>query len=75
MDWKKKYRLAFPGPYTYDTHGCFIRDANNTKILDLKGWGRLTGLGEGGLAMTPENAMELQDEFGAFLSEMLNTSL
>ena len=73
MDWKRKYREAFPGPYTYDTHGCFIRDQNNTKILDLRGWGRLTG--QNALAMTSDEAMELQDEFGAFLAEVLNTSL
>ena len=75
MDWKRKYREAFPGPYIYDTHGCFIRDQNNNKILDLRGWGRLTGHGKVGLGMTPEEAVELQDEFGTFLAEVLNTSL
>jgi len=66
MDWKKKFREIFKGPYVYDDHGQFIRDQDGSMILNVRGWGKLhtkIGINE---------AAEIQDAFGNFVAKIFN---
>jgi len=59
-------------PVEYDPMGTCIWDANGSKVLDLRGWGRLTGQGCGGLKMPHDEAAEIQDAFGERLAALIN---
>ena len=59
-------------PFKYDDMGCWIVDANGKRVLDLRGWGYLTGTGCGGLRMTQEAACVIQDRVGRRVVELLN---
>ena len=60
----------FTGPYKH-IHG-LIFDSQDRIILEVRGWGYLTGSGSGGLGLNPESAANLQDSFGAQVAELLN---
>ena len=43
---------------------------NNKPVLSIRGWGYLTGVG--GLHLSEEEAIKIQDEFGDYIVEQLN---
>lgn len=47
-----------------------IQDKFGNKLLLLRGWGHLTGVG--GLNLEPEEAMDIQDEFLKYCVNQLN---
>ncbi len=73
--WLSVIRRAFPGPFEYDDLGTHIADSLGNTVIDMRGWGRLTGTGEGGLEMPEEEAAKIQDAFGHFLAETLNETI
>jgi len=59
-------------PFRYDEMGCWIEDANGKRLLDLRGWGYLTGQGCGALGTTQDAAAAIQDRVGRRVVELLN---
>ena len=65
----------FKGPFVYDNDLQLIRceseEAGGSNVLEMRGWGFLTGKG-GGLGLDPDDAAEIQDELGELLVEFMN---
>lgn len=59
-------------PFRYEAEGTMIVDANGARILDVRGWGHLTGKGSHGITETL--ATEIQDEIGKDVAELLNAN-
>ena len=62
----------FVRPFTYDEDGIFILDANGNKVIDIRGWGYLTGKGSGALGWGDEKAIEVQDAIGKRIVTLMN---
>ena len=62
----------FKPPFRYDDLGCFIVDSEERKLLDLRGWGFLTGGGLEALGMSNEAAEKIQDSIGKRIVELIN---
>lgn len=60
----------YTAPFRYDKAGAIIWDAKGHHVLDVRGWGHLTG--GGGLALPTEEAEKIQDEFGERVVAALN---
>ena len=60
----------FKPPFRYDSMGVCIFDSDNNLILDLRGWGYLTG-GGGGLGYDSEKAALIQDNIGKRIAEIM----
>lgn len=60
----------FKPPFKYDTDGLCIRDSDNNFILDVRGWGYLTGTG-GGLGYSSEKAASIQDKIGERVAQIM----
>ena len=63
--WLKNYKPQFK----YDKHGT-IWDGESKRVLDIRGWGFLTSPSCQGL--TPDEAIEVQDELARFICKKLN---
>lgn len=59
-------------PFRYESEGTMIVDANGARILDVRGWGHLTGQGSHGIH--PKNAEDVQDDIGRGVAELLNAN-
>lgn len=59
-------------PFSYVPEGTMIIDANGARIIDVRGWGHLTGKGSHGITETL--AGEIQDEIGKDLATLLNAN-
>lgn len=59
-------------PFTYCEEGQEIRDSRGQKIVDIRGWGYLTGKGEA-LGLSEDEAAQLQDKVGAYICKLMNT--
>ena len=57
-------------PFNYNPDGQWIEDRNGERIVDIRGWGFLTG--KGSLAMDENKAAKIQDDLGKHLTEMMN---
>ena len=60
-------------PFKYDDQGGFITDVADNRVLDLRGWGYLTGKGAGALSLSDIEAAELMDGFGHWVVQRLNS--
>jgi hypothetical protein len=58
-------------PFKYDEHGG-ITDSKEHKILDVRGWGFLTGKGYGAMGLNEGVASEIQDRIAERICEVLN---
>lgn len=58
-------------PFRYDEMGSMIMDAANHLIVDVRGWGFLTG---GTLKLHIEEAKAIQDRLGEHITKLLNAS-
>ena len=65
MDYK-----PFKKPFVYDDYGYSIMDANGNKVIDIRGWGYLTG--KGALGYSSDKAKEIQDNIGRRIAQMMN---
>ena len=59
-------------PFHYNEEGCIIFDAGGHRVLDLRGWGYLTGQGCGALKLDQDTACAVQDRVGKRVVELLN---
>ena len=71
MNNKRNTDKPYQAPFRYDDNGGMIWDVNHMWSLDLRGWGRLTGTGDG-MAMDPNDAAKVQDAFGNLVVDLLN---
>ena len=60
--------FEFPLTRTYHK----ISDTKGTMVIDLRGWGYLTGKGHGALGLDQDTATKVQDRFGDELVTLLN---
>ena len=67
-------RYYWKAPFRYDEEGQTIWDANNQRVLDVRGWGYLTGKGSGALGLDEASAIKIQDDFGEGVVKALNTA-
>ena len=58
-------------PFLYNRAGQWIEDIRGRRILDMRGWGFLTGRG-GGLAMDEDEAAKIQDTIGEHVAVLMN---
>lgn len=60
--------LEISNDYKYENCEVYLKDK---KIMRIRGWGHLTGKGVGGLGLSTEDAIEIQDKFGEFITKKL----
>lgn len=60
----------WPTPFSYETFGTQILDANGTRMLDVRSWGYLTG--GAALNLPKEEAASIQDAMAARVVAILN---
>lgn len=65
--------LPWKSPFKYYPVPSYIADSLGRLVLDIRGWGTLTGHGEGGLKLSEIEATKIQDDFGNLVTELLNT--
>ena len=59
-----KINEVFKFPLKYDDYGQSILDKNNSKVLDIRGWGHIQYLDE-----EPE---KIQDDIGEYICQLIN---
>lgn len=60
----------FTGPFKYNPSTIAIHAANDRMVLDIRGWGYLTG--KASLNLSDEDATNIQDQFGYWVANKLN---
>ncbi len=65
-------KRAFTAPFHYCPEGQKIFDARGEQVIDVRGWGRLHGLGA--LALPIREAENIQDQFGADVAALLTAN-
>jgi hypothetical protein len=60
----------FTPPFRFDPSGTMIFDAQNRVVLDVRGWGYLTGTG--GLGLSDLEADKIEIAFGRRVAEAMN---
>jgi len=61
----------FKPPFKYDGMGQCVFDNDGQLILNIRGWGFLTGTG-GGLGYDAEKAASIQDKIGERITQIMN---
>ena|SRR5687768_9366830 len=59
-------------PFVYNRGGQWIQDSNGARILDMRGWGFLTG--KGGMNLPEDEAAKIQDGVGEYVTTLLNST-
>ena len=63
-------------PFNYDALGSRIIDSSGQLVIDIRGWGFLTGRAQkGALAMHELDAMKIQDRLGEHLVTLMNNTI
>ena len=60
----------YEGRHTFHYEDGKVFDENGKPLLRLRGWGYLTG--SGGLNLSPNEAIQIQDDFGNYITQRLN---
>lgn len=55
-------------PFRYNPEASAVYDAKGNMVLDVRGWGFLTG--RGSMALPQDKAMQIQDQLGIFLANV-----
>lgn len=58
-------------PFCYNMDGQWIEDSKGQRMLDMRGWGYLTGKGSEALGMDEDAAAKIQDDIGKHVAELL----
>jgi hypothetical protein len=68
--------LKLHGPYTTDDFGVYVygtdKDGDANIVIDIRGWGYLTGKGSGALALPDAEAIAEQQAFARHVVAALN---
>ena len=59
-------------PFRYNRDGQWIEDSKGRRMLDIRGWGYLTGNGPDALGMDEDEAARIQDSIGKLTADRLN---
>ena len=59
-------------PFLYNRDGQWIEDIRGHRILDMRGWGYLTGKGSQALGLDEDEAAKIQDGIGEHVAELMN---
>lgn len=59
-------------PFVYNRDGQWIEDVEGNRMLDMRGWGYLTGKGSQALGLGEDEAAKIQDTIGAHVTGLLN---
>ena len=62
-------------PFRYNMDGQWIEDSKGQRMLDMRGWGYLTGKGSESLGMDEDAAAKIQDNIGKRTAELLNADV
>lgn len=62
-------------PFSYNMDGQWIEDSKGNRMLDMRGWGYLTGKGSEALGMDEDDAAKIQDAIGQRTAELLNADV
>lgn len=62
-------------PFHYNMAGQWIEDSKGQRMLDIRGWGFLTGKGSEALGMDEDAAAKIQDDIGKRVVELLNSDV
>lgn len=62
-------------PFRYNMDGQWIEDSKGQRMLDMRGWGYLTGEGSEALGMDEDAAAKIQDKIGRRTAELLNADV
>jgi hypothetical protein len=62
-------------PFRYNMDGQWIEDSKGHRMLDMRGWGYLTGKGSEALGMDVDAAAKIQDNIGKRTVELLNADV
>lgn len=68
----EKAKPYFQAPFRYDPEGQMIFDSNGSRVLDVRGWGHLHGLGA--CALPLPMAEEVQDKFGEEIAQLMTVN-
>lgn len=60
-------------PFSYSSAGTQIYDTRGNRMVDMRGWGFLTGKGSGALGMPQDKAEVLQDKLGEQVALAINS--
>lgn len=59
-------------PFLYNRDGQWIEDIRGHRILDMRGWGYLTGKGSEALGLDEDEAAKIQDAIGTHVADLMN---
>lgn len=62
-------------PFRYNMDGQWIEDSKGERMLDMRGWGYLTGKGLEALGMDEDAAAKIQDSIGKRTADLLNADV
>lgn len=74
MDARKLHGPYKTDPFGNKIYGTDDRGGGSNTVLDVRGWGYLTGRGHGGLGMDDNPALKEQQRFAAFVVDALNAA-
>lgn len=57
-------------PFRYNVEGQWIEDTQGQRLLDVRGWGFLTG--KGACNLDEDDAAKIQDAIGVHVTELMN---
>lgn len=60
-------------PFSYSSFGSMILDARGNRIVDMRGWGFLTGRGHAALGLPQDKAEAIQDRLGEQVALAINS--
>lgn len=60
---------AFVAPFKYDAHSAIVFDSKGTHVLDVRGWGHLTG--GAAMRLRDDEANRITDTFGSTVAWLL----
>lgn len=68
-------KMYWHGPFQYEREGAIVIDTRGNRIVDIPGFGLLTGSGSQAHGLPEEEAEQIQDEIGEMIARFLNGEL
>ena len=62
----------FKPPFRYNADGVWIEDSAGERLLDMRGWGFLTGGGSAACGLEEQVAADIQDQIGKHVAELMS---
>lgn len=68
----RKALTHFKQPFHYEPEGQVVCAADGSRVVDIRGWGYLTGKGASALGYNEARAEVIQDHIGRGVTDFLN---